>query len=120
MVESCPMRKQFAFAIPSQSQILRPHSAAADFTPYEMPLSNQDPRTAKPGSLLRHPHCLRQREQETAAFPRGALRPDPAAVLLHDAAAQCQPQPGSSQRSRIGRIALLEAVEDVLQFFRSD
>src|SRR3954453_14464767 len=67
--------------------------------------------------LLRRSLRLGQREQEPAALAGRAFGPDSAAVLLHDTAAQREPQPRSSQRARIGRIALLKAVEDVLQLF---
>ena len=45
--------------------------------------------------------CRRQRKQESASLAHFALRPDAAAVLLHNAAAQRQPQPGSAQRARV-------------------
>jgi hypothetical protein len=41
-------------------------------------------------------------------------------VLLDDAAAERQAEAGATERAGVGGVALLEAVEDLLQFFRSD
>ncbi len=55
------------------------------------------------------------REQEATALAGRALSPDATAVLLHNAAAQCQAQAGSAESARIGSITLLEAIEDALK-----
>src|ERR1035441_8300179 len=60
----------------------------------------------------------RQREEESAALAGRAFGPDASAVLLHDAADQRKAEAGAAQRARIRRVALLEALEDPLQFFR--
>src|ERR1035441_312067 len=64
------------------------------------------------------PRRCRQREEESASLAGGAFSPDASAVLLHDAADQRQAEPGAAQSARIRGVALLEALEDPLQFFR--
>lgn len=59
-------------------------------------------------------------EEEAAALAGFAFSPDTAAVLFDDAAAEGQAQAGAAQCTGIGGVALLEAVEDAFQFFRSD
>lgn len=59
-----------------------------------------------------------QREQEPAALTWNALSPDAAAVLFHDAAAECEAKASAAQRAGIRCIPLLKAIEDALELFR--
>jgi len=47
-------------------------------------------------------------------------RPDAAVVLLDDAAAEGEAEARAAESARIGCVALLETVEDVLEFFARD
>ena len=62
----------------------------------------------------------RERELKEAALAEGAFRPDAAAMLLDDAAAEGKAEAGASERAGVRGVALLEALEDPLQFFLGD
>ena len=59
-------------------------------------------------------------EEECAAFADGAFCPDAAAVFPHNCPADRQPEPRPAHGARIGRIHLLEALKDQIQFLRRD
>jgi len=77
---------------------------------------------ARPGTLLLcHVHRgRRQSEEELASLVNGAFDPDTSAMLLDDAAAEREAEAGATERARVRGVTLLEALEDVLEFFWRD
>ena len=59
-------------------------------------------------------------ELEAAALTGRAFSPDAAAVLLDNAAAKGQAEAGASECAGVGGVALLEAIEYILQFLLVD
>src|SRR5271167_4277373 len=62
----------------------------------------------------------RQGEVKLAALAGLAFSPDSAAVLLHQAATEGQTEAGAADVPRIRRVALLEAIEDLVKLFDRD
>ena len=69
---------------------------------------------------LRQRGRQRDREIEDAALTEGALGPDATAVLLDNAARDCQAEPRATLLARIGGVDLLEAAEDRLELGARD
>jgi hypothetical protein len=63
---------------------------------------------------------LCQREEEAAALSGRAFGPDVAVVLFDNAAAESKAQTGATQRSGVGSISLLKAIENAFQLFGSN
>src|ERR1035441_6688007 len=91
-------------------------SHKAQFTGQKYAISITKTKTVLQGDR----HNGRKSKAEAGAVPGSALGPDAAAVLLHNAAAEREPQTGAAERARVGSIPLLESVEDVFQLLSSD
>src|SRR5579872_3648808 len=61
-----------------------------------------------------------QREVEGRSLAERARCPDMAAMLLHDAAADGESEPGAAHGAGIGCVDLFETIEDLLQLVRGD